>query len=385
MEKTLKLKGARVALTATHAEQMDLTIQRGRFLPLGDAAASSDEIDLSGHLVLPGLINAHDHLDFALFPRLGRGPWANASEWAAEIHKPDESPVKEHLTVPKRVRMLWGSVRNLIAGVTTVAHHNPWEPEIFNRAFPIRVVRRFGWAHSLDFSPDIQSLYRKTPARLPFIVHAGEGIDTHAAAEIPRLAELGILSRRTIVVHAVATHAELLREKGAAVVWCPSSNLFTLGRSLAPETLRSGLFIALGTDSPLTAQGDMIDEVCVAARHLPLEEIYPLVSTNSARILRLDEGQGLIRSRGVADVVAVKDTGQTPAEALRHLLPELVLIGGRTMLVNPALGLPAGDDLHEIALEGRGKWLVRVNIPKLREAASTALGRELHLGGKRVC
>jgi len=30
------------------------------------------ELDLEGLQVLPGLINAHDHLEFALFPRLGQ-------------------------------------------------------------------------------------------------------------------------------------------------------------------------------------------------------------------------------------------------------------------------------------------------------------------------
>ena len=68
---------------------------------------------------------------------------------------PDRSPVKEHLAVPKAVRLAWGGLKNLLSGVTTVAHHNPYEAAVFENGFPVRVVKRFGWAHSLHFSPDV--------------------------------------------------------------------------------------------------------------------------------------------------------------------------------------------------------------------------------------
>src|SRR5437588_1709038 len=107
----------------------------------------------------PGLINAHDHLEFALFPRLGKGPYANAAAWAADIHKPNESPVKEQRAVPRETRLLWGAIRNLAAGVTTVVHHNPWEAIFDDPGFPVRVVKRFGWAHSLHFAPDAKQRF----------------------------------------------------------------------------------------------------------------------------------------------------------------------------------------------------------------------------------
>jgi cytosine/adenosine deaminase-related metal-dependent hydrolase len=61
------------------AERIDLEIRRGRVQPAGEAptVAALNWIS-SGHLILPGLINCHDHLEFNLFPRLGCGPYPNA-------------------------------------------------------------------------------------------------------------------------------------------------------------------------------------------------------------------------------------------------------------------------------------------------------------------
>ncbi|HEY3825499.1 MAG TPA: hypothetical protein VGL82_13125, partial [Bryobacteraceae bacterium] len=137
MAKIVRLRGGRVALSASQAERIDVAVKAGRILPFDSRVNDPTDVDLSGHLLLPGLINAHDHLEFNLFPRLGRGPWPNASAWAAEVHRPEESPVKEHLRVPKNVRLIWGGIKNLLSGVTTVAHHNPYEPFVFTDRFPV--------------------------------------------------------------------------------------------------------------------------------------------------------------------------------------------------------------------------------------------------------
>src|SRR5262249_17138935 len=156
-------------------------------------------IDTRGYVALPGLLNAHDHLEFNLFPRLGRGPYPNATAWARDIYRPDADPVRRQLAMPKSERLRWGGLKNLLSSVTTVMHHNPYDP-VFDENFPVRVVRRYGWAHSPAFSPDLGKAYRTAPPDVPFIIHAAEGIDSCSAAEIHALDAQGALGPNTVVV-----------------------------------------------------------------------------------------------------------------------------------------------------------------------------------------
>jgi cytosine/adenosine deaminase-related metal-dependent hydrolase len=379
----MRLTGARIASGPGTAAQQDLTIRDGR---IHFGARTGADFDLRGFLLLPGLINAHDHLEFNLFPRLGNRMYGNAREWAADIFRPTQSPVREHLAVPKPVRLYWGGVRNLLSGVTTVAHHNPFQPDVFGAPFPVRVLHRFAWAHSLDFSPDLTARYRDAPAYSPFILHAAEGTDARAASEISRLDELGVLGPRTVLVHALGTDAReipLLRKRGCSIVWCPGSNLSIYGETLSREILNSGIPIALATDSALTFSGDLADELCTA-RSLGVapEHLYRMVTADAASILRLTDGEGEIREGGVADLIAVEDRGQTPAEALLDLKPRMAMVNGRIRLL--AGSLASRTPLNRVDVEGRGRFFVDLDIAALRREASAALGPVFELAGRRV-
>jgi cytosine/adenosine deaminase-related metal-dependent hydrolase len=382
----MRLTGARVATGPASASRRDLTIRGGRICVSVMAGQRERELDLSGYLILPGLINAHDHLEFNLFPRLGLGAYPNARDWAADIFHPDVSPVREHLSIPKPVRLAWGGLRNLLSGVTTVAHHNPYEPAVFGPDFPVRVIGRFGWAHSLDFSPDLSVRYRDTPHTHPFILHAAEGVDEKAAGEIARLEQAGVLGPRTVLVHCLAASSvdiDLLRRRGCSVIWCPGSNLAMFGRTVTDDLLQSDIPVALGTDSALTFAGDLADELRTAREYgVTRDSLYRMVTSTAADILRLRDGRGSIRQGGVADLIAVTDHGQTPAEALLDLRPSLVMIGGRIRLLS---GFPdIGKSLNPIHVEGRGKFLVDADVPYLNEQACKALGPDYSLAGRRV-
>lgn len=320
------------------------------------------DLDLSGLQILPGLINAHDHLQFSLFPRLGSGPYPNATDWANDIHHPDRDPVRRHVQVPKHLRLIWGGLRNLAAGVTTVSHHDAYHP-LFDEDFPVRVIKNYGWAHSLEFEKAVRERFDATPAGAPFLIHLGEGTDAGAAEEIFRLHDLGALDQRTVLVHAVGLNQEgwdLVRKAGASVISCPRSNLFTLGKTLDPQP---EIPIALGTDSSLTTEGDLLDD---------LEFTKDQSTETAARVLRLPESPD--------DWIAAPRFGAPP---------ELVVIGGIIHLISPRLasGLRPSVRLefHRLSIQTRPPVLVRWNIPQLLRDTRRHLDPEpVRLAGREV-
>jgi len=395
------LTNARVAHGPHQAEPLDIEIQSGRVRSLSPRFRGHKppvEMNLNGMLILPGFINAHDHLEFAIFPRLGNRVYSNAREWALDIHHPDQSPIRELLQIPKATRLFWGGLKNLFCGVTSVCHHNQYEPDLFEDQFPVRVLKRFGWSHSFDFSQDVVAEFGQTPNGSPFFIHLAEGTDKSSRDELGRLDHLGLLNPQTVIVHGVALTKqdwELVRHRGARLVWCPSSNLFTLGKTLDLSLLPADLDVALGSDSPLTAAGDLLDEIrfayelkdsrqippyqggqvpqarggCLpgntppispgghppqAHACLPLQkgeslssatslypaQLYSMVTTCAARLMRLDQGEGTIVEGGIADLIAVKNTESSPAERLVQLAAvdiELVVVGGEVMLASTLL------------------------------------------------
>lgn len=387
----MRITGARIALGARAAIKEDLWITRGRvsFSPI--ACSDTHLLDLSGFLILPGLINAHDHLELNLFPNLGRGVYPNAAAWAEDIYHPRESPIKEHLAISGRARLRWGAIKNLVSGVTTVAHHNPRPPLGLHRELSVRILRRYGWAHSLRFSPDWQWRFQATPQQHPFFIHAAEGTDEASRREIDTLAKAGALSSSTVLVHGVAIgrkELSIVLSAGCSLVWCPSSNQFTLGKTLDREVLESGVPVALGSDSAITAKGDLLDELRVAKNTLPADRLYAMVTSTAARILKLPPGFGEIRDGGPADLLVIRDDEATPAESLLRAVPMLVMIAGRVQLLAADCGMSGLKELsnkrNRLNVESRGPYFLSQPVDSLIDETRRALRQQLRLSGKAV-
>jgi cytosine/adenosine deaminase-related metal-dependent hydrolase len=242
----------------------DVRISRDTIIETGQNLSSKkkeDVADFSGHFIYPGLINAHDHLEMNLYPRLGTPPYNNYTEWSKDIYKPEQSPLKEIEKTDIDYRLMWGGLKNLMSGVTTVIHHNPWRRALGKNSFPV-VVPPIDWAHSLGFEKKMPSIGVR-----PFVVHAAEGVDEFARNEIHTLDKLGLLRRNTVLVHGVgATEAEwnIIAARGSSLAWCPSSNLYMFNRTVDVSALKGKLEVVLGTDSTLTGSPTLLDEMRTA-------------------------------------------------------------------------------------------------------------------------
>jgi ubiquinone/menaquinone biosynthesis C-methylase UbiE/cytosine/adenosine deaminase-related metal-dependent hydrolase len=399
-----RFTGARCALGPREVAQATIAIKGGLIgwmsskpeLHEQQASLSPMTVDLSGYMALPGLINAHDHLEFSLFPNLGHGSYENASQWAADIQRVDGELIAKHRSVNKDVRLWWGGIRNLLCGVTTVCHHNPLSSEMLSEEFPIDVLSRFGWAHSVDLDSDVLSKFHDTPKAYPFVIHAAEGTGRESEDQIYQLEQMRVLDKNTVLVHGLALTKDtirLLNQRGASLVICPSSNRFLFGRTLTLSLLQSVERLALGSDSPLTGKGDLLDEMRFTHAEIGFgsDQVYEMVTTQPSSILGLEQGEGELRTDCVANMIAVRDTGLSPAETLVRAKTrdiELVVQSGRVQLASQVIfdRLPEGlrYGLQVLEADGERRW-IRAPLDRLWSETEHIRGTgPLCVGGRRI-
>ena len=316
-----------------------IRIAGSRIAAMGADGSPGDlAVDLRGDRLLPGLINAHDHLHLnTLQPLEPTGHWRHAREWVAQVNlrRQADPTFESQIAVARDERLLIGGLKNLLSGVTTVAHHDPLYPFLTGERFPTGVLTHYGWSHSLyiDGEEQVREAYLRTQSDWPWIIHAAEGVDEEAAAEFDRLDALGCVGANTLIVHGIAldrTRRARLEQVGAGLVWCPSSNLRLFGRTAEVSELARRGRIALGTDSRLSGSRDLLCEIRTACEVSALEVtvLETMVTSEAAVLLRLPD-RGVLRVGARADLLVLPE-GMALSSATRADV-RLVVLGGRAL------------------------------------------------------
>jgi len=355
------------------AKVASIDIRGTHIAGLGNEAENHDtkrlQLVFNNALAFPGLINSHDHLDFNLFPQFGDRKYKSYREWGPYIHKNYTNEIAAVLKVPVNLREDWGMVKNLLCGVTTAVNHGK---KLKSTNHIINVYEHCQNLHSVGFEKQWRlKLNNPLKRKLPVVIHVGEGTDRAAHAEIDQLTKWNLLGRKLIGVHGVAMSSRQVK-KFKALVWCPQSNEFLLGKTAPVNKLAENTNILFGTDSTLTCNWDIWEHIR-AARKLDLlsdEVLYNSLSVAAAHTWKLSSGK--IKKGKRADIVITRNKdNQHNFDGYFSTSPEdilLVLCNGRIMLFDkellPQLAEIELADFNKVNLKGCGKY-IRFDVPKL--------------------
>jgi 5-methylthioadenosine/S-adenosylhomocysteine deaminase len=347
-----------------------VAIENGRIAAVGTSAELGEGTRYPGAAILPGFVNAHSHLEYAVYA--GSGDGLPFPDWL-RLHIERKARLgPEDMLASARL----GAAECLASGVTTVGDASysgaaalacaelGLRATVYLEVFAAdagaalthfgelrdRIEHVLGERVRLGVSPhtpyttSVEVYAACFELALPLMTHLAES--EHEASWLAKgegplagfafsqppvgttgihhLAEHGLLGPRLTAAHCVHVDEEeigLLAEHDVAVVHCPRSNGL-LGCGIAPlAQLRcAGLRVGLGTDSPAsTPSFDVFDELRAAVSMARAREGRPdalsagdalaLATLGSARALGLGDEIGSLDPGKRADLAVVSLAG----------------------------------------------------------------------------
>ena len=327
------------------------------------AFESSEALDISGCVALPGLINAHTHAAMTLFRGLADD--LPLMDWLQDHIFPAERRLNEQW-------VYWGTMlacaEMILSGTTAFCDMYLFEHKVAEAAKNAGVRARVGevlydfpspaygeienglrlteslierWhgdplvsiavePHALyTCSPDLLRKCHEISVRheVPLVVHLSENeeevkqiLDRYGKRPVEHLEALGLLDQRLVADHCVAlseTDVSLLAENQVKVVHNPESNMkLASGIAPIPSLLEAGITVALGTDGCASNNNlDMFGEMDTCAKLHKAATLDPTVLTaatalrmatvSGARALGWEGRTGQIAPAMLADVIVV--------------------------------------------------------------------------------
>jgi 5-methylthioadenosine/S-adenosylhomocysteine deaminase len=346
-----------------------LIVDAGRILalvPVADAIvyAAREHLSLPGHVIIPGLVNAHTHAAMTLFrgvaDDLPLEPWLKEHIWPREARFLSAEFVHDGT--------LLGAAEMLRGGVTC-SNDMYFHPDAAARAYDAAGMRALLGLAVLDFPTPyaadadgylqqglaVRDRFLRHPRlRFGLAPHApytvsdgtwqkivmyaeqlGLPIQTHVAETqgeiesalattherpLVRLARLGATGPGFLAIHAVHlddADLALLAAHGCRVAHCPASNM-KLASGVAPVAamLAQGIEVGLGTDGAASNNRlDLFAEMRLAsllakvatgdAAALPARQVLHMATLGGARAVGWDDEIGSLAAGKQADIVAV--------------------------------------------------------------------------------
>jgi len=381
----------------------DTYIKNGTVLINGDKIDRVEEgvinnpvgIEISDGVIVPGLINAHDHLLGTYYPKVGSGPYVNWLPWDNDLKS---SPVyRERQQIENRDLYLLGAYRNLVSGVTTVSDHIPhFVGDPFYDILPVKAIKDFAMAHAvasfaLAWGDGIEVEYQKARENdIPFITHIAEGYDDETVNDIKTLDGKGALGEHSVLIHGIAfseKDMDLIRKRNANTVWCGDSNMYMFNDTTDIRMqLQKGINVSIGTDSPMSGGENLLYEMkfdkMIYKRfydeELPDSTILKMVTVNPARAFRMRKS-GSIKKGNIADLTVFNNREKKPESSVVHAgLRDvmLVVIDGRPVYGNAEyryLFERLDVEYQSIVLDGTEKLIIG-DLIGLLQRISRAVG-----------
>ena len=354
-------------------------------LPTGEALRrwpDAERIDLPGHALIPGLVNAHTHSPMSLLrgyaDDMELHVWLQEHIWPAEARwvKPEFVEDGTRLAVAEMLRsgttcfndmyFFPGSTievchqagMRVSAGITVIEMASSWASDVeayIEKGLELSEQWRddplvgFTLAPHSPYTISDATMHRISDlsAQTDFPVHIHlleteweikQSFQQHDVHPIHRLQQHGLLNERLLAVHMAQVSAEDIEKvagSGASVVHCPQSNL-KLASGFCPVAalMDAGVNVALGTDGAAANNDlDMLAEAQTAAllakgvagdaKAVNAFQALEMATINGARALGMEDQIGSIEAGKQADLVAL-DLAQPETQPLHHVVSSLV-------------------------------------------------------------
>ena len=325
--------------------------------------------------IYPGLIELHNHLCYNMLT-LWRVPrkyehhnqWPGAPEYRKLVTGPAQTLgiARAFDYLPAIVRYV--ECKCLVAGVTasqgitlngvgstrTAFRGTVRNVEIKDDRFPNRLKpaeARIGELKPGDVPARYENMKKLAQEGRAYLLHLCEGVagsnpQTSILKEFMRLRledqDEWAITPALVGVHCTALqepHWDVMRDKGASMVWSPMSNLLLYGETADMRAAKSkGVRIGIGSDWAPSGSKNLLCELKVAQlysrEHGGLftdQEIVAMATVNAADILGWGRDAGTVAAGKVADLLVVAGTSGDPYDRLIRATEKdvtLVAIGG---------------------------------------------------------